>query len=130
MVQLWYSNFISDHSGGNILRYKVGLGVHQLGHDALEYVNGSTSLSVETTEPPSTYVSPYIKLEYVNQESPERFGVSIQYYNKWILGGAWLEIIPNRVRLEVKAGAPVFRTHEYWESTHFLTLNIPITFSL
>ena len=47
-----------------------------------------------------------------------------------MLGSAWLEIIPNRVRLELKGGAPIFRKAEYWESTHFLTLSIPITFSL
>jgi hypothetical protein len=130
MAQAWYSNIISDNANGHVLRYKIGAGFHQLGHDGYFRGGGATVLSLETTIPPSSYISPYIKLEYVNQQSAERFGASVQYYNKWILGGAWLEVIPNHVRLEVKVGAPVFHTHEYWEPTHFLTLNIPITFSL
>jgi hypothetical protein len=112
------------------LRYKIGVGFHQLGHDAIFKSGSGEPLSVETTEPPTTYFSPYIKLEYLNQQSAERFGAYIQYYNQWMLGGAWLELIPNHVRLEVKVGAPVFHKPEYWETTHFLTLNIPITFSL
>jgi hypothetical protein len=130
MVQAWYSNVISDKSDGNMLRYKIGVGFHQLGHDAVYPTHSPSPSSVETTEPPSSFVSPYIKLEYMNQESSERFGASLQYYNQWILGGAWLEIIPNCIRLEVRVGAPVFHKAEYWESTHFLTLNVPITFSL
>lgn len=130
MAQVWYSNVISDNANGHMLRYKIGAGFHQLGHDQVYKWPGTTRVTVETTEPPTSYVSPYIKLEYVNQQSPERFGASLQYYSEWILGSAWLEIIPNCMRLELKAGAPVFRTHEYWESTHFLTLSIPITFSL
>jgi hypothetical protein len=130
MVQAWYSNVISDKADGHMLRYKIGAGVHQIGHDALFPFHAATPTSVETTEPPTTFVSPYIKLDYVNQQSSEKFGASIQYYNKWILGDAWLELIPNRMRLEVRAGAPVFRQHEYWEPTHFITLNVPITFSL
>ena len=130
MLQVWYSNFISDNSNGNVLRYKIGVGVHQIGHDQAFKAGGTVPLSVETTEPPTTFVSPYVKLEYVNQQSAERFGASLQYYNQWVLGSAWLELIPNRMRLEVKAGAPVGRKPEYWEPTHFLTLNIPITFSL
>lgn len=130
MVQAWYSNVISDKADGHMLRYKIGAGVHQIGHDGLYPYHASPPTSVETTVPPTTFVSPYIKLDYVNQQSAERFGASLQYYNKWILGDAWLELIPNRMRLEVRAGAPVFRLHEYWEPTHFITLNIPITFSL
>ena len=128
--QVWYSNVISDNSNSNVLRYKIGVGFHQIGHDAI-FKNGAGSpVSVETTEPPTSYLSPYIKLEYMNQQSAERFGASLQYYSEWMLGGAWLEIIPNRVRLEVRAGAPIFRKRYYYESTHFLTLNVPITFSL
>jgi hypothetical protein len=130
MVQAWYSNVISNRTDDNLLRYKIGVGFHQLGHDAIYKSGTGEPLSVETTEPPTSYFSPYIKLEYLNQQSAERFGAYIQYYNQWMLGGAWLEIIPNHLRLEVKVGAPVFHKAEYWETTHFLTLNIPITFSL
>ncbi len=130
MAQVWYSNVISDNTNTSVLRYKVGVGFHQIGHDAVYKGAGTIPLSVETTEPPTSYVSPYIKLEYVNQQSAERFGASLQYYNQWMLGGAWLEVIPNRMRLEVRVGAPVFHTHKYWEPTHFITFNIPITFSL
>lgn len=130
MAQVWYSNVISDNANTSLLRYKVGIGFHQLGHDAVYTWPGTTNVTVETTEPPSSYVSPYIKLEYMNQQSAERFGASVQYYNRWILGSAWLEVIPNYMRLEVRVGAPVFHKPEYWEPTHFLTLNIPIAFSL
>ena len=130
MSQVWYSNFITDNSNTNLLRYKIGVGVHQIGHDQVFKSGGTVPLSVETTQPPTTFFSPYIKLEYVNQQSSERFGASVQYYHQWILGSAWLEAIPNCMRLELKAGAPVGRKSDYWEPTHFLTLNIPITFSL
>lgn len=129
MVQVWYSNIISDKSEGNLLRYKVGLGFQQLGHDMVYKGTGTIPLSIETSEPPTTSVSPYIKLEYINKQSQERFGASVQYYNDWILGSAWLEIIPNRMRLEVKGGAPIFRTDQYWKSSRFVTLTIPIALS-
>jgi hypothetical protein len=128
MAQVWYSDVISDNT--NLFRYKVGVGFHQIGHDAIYKGTGTIPLSVETTKPPASYASPYVKLEYINQESAERFGASVQYYNQWILGGAWLEVIPNCMRLEVRVGAPVFHKARYWEPTHFLTLNVPITFSL
>lgn len=130
MVQLWYSDVINDKPDANLFRYKVGVGFHQIGHDALFNSGGTKPLSVETTEPPTSYVSPYIKLEYVNRQSAKRFGGSLQYYNQWVLGDAWLEVIPNRLRLELKTGAPVFRKHKPWESTHFLMLVVPITFNL
>jgi hypothetical protein len=130
LMQLWYSNVISDNSNSHVLRYKIGVGLHQIGHDAVvRDTSTGTPVSI-TVLPLTTGISPYIKLEYVNQQSSERFGASLQYYNQWILGGAWVEIIPNCLRLELKAGAPVFRKAEYWEPTHFLTLNVPITFSL
>ena len=130
MAQIWYSDVLSNRDNTNLLRYKIGIGFHQIGHDAIMNIRPGAVTTVETTEPPTSYVSPYIKLEYLNQQSSERFGASLQYYNEWILGGAWLEIVPNFMRLELKAGAPVFRKAEYWEATHFLTLTIPITFSL
>ena len=130
MAQLWYSNVIGDRTNTSLLRYKIGVGFHQIGHDAVYTWPGTTHVTLETMWEPTSYVSPYVKLEYLNQQSTERFGASLQYYNEWILGDAWLELIPNVMRIEVKAGAPVFRKAEYWESTHFLTLNIPIAFSL
>ena len=130
MAQVWYSDVISDRGNTSLLRYKIGVGFHQIGHDAVYHWPGSTNVTVETMFPPTSYFSPYVKLEYMNQASSERFGASLQYYNEWMLGGAWLELIPNTMRLELKAGAPIFRKSEYWESTHFLTLNIPISFSL
>ncbi len=129
LSQLWYSNFISDDANINVFRYKIGMGVHQIGHDFVRKDSLGVPYDAQTSLPPTTYVSPYISLEYVNQEA-ERFGASIQYYGEWVSGSAWLELIPNHLRLEVKAGAPVFRTRRYWESTHFLMLSIPIAFSL
>ena len=128
MVQLWYSDAIHDAHDANLLRYKVGVGFHQLGHDAILFP-GKSIASVETTDPPTSYVSPYAKLEYVNRQSMP-FGGSLQYYNEWFLGTAWMEVVPNHMRLEIKAGAPVFRKHREWEPQHFVALTIPISFSL
>ena len=130
MVQLWYSDAISDRRDGNLVRYRLGVGFHQIGHDALYPVGSTKPVSVETTAPPTSYVSPYVKLEYVNRQSVRRFGGSVQYYNEWVLGAAWVEIVPRHMRLELKASAPIFRKPHVWESTHFLAFVIPITFSL
>jgi len=130
LSQLWYSNFFGSKGSSQVLRYKVGVGLHQVGHDQVRKDASGAPTGTVTTKTPTAYFSPYVTLEYVNQQTSERFGASVQYYSQWVSGGAWLEIIPNHVRLEVKAGAPVFRKRRYWESTHFLMLSIPIAFRI
>jgi hypothetical protein len=42
---------------------------------------------------------------------------------------AWLEIVRDRMRLELKGGAPLLRKNLPWEPRYFVLLNVPLTFS-
>jgi hypothetical protein len=135
MIQAWYSQTIGYNNKRNLLRLKIGFGFHQIGRDVLlpartEVVNGTPlqkPIEILGAESDRTYWSPYIKIEYINQSYPELFGFSFQYYQEWALGTAWLEIIPNYFRLEVKGGAPILRKTRPWEPTYFVTLAPSLT---
>jgi hypothetical protein len=137
MAQLWYSYVVSIANKADLLRFKIGAGFHQLAHE--ELVKGQTETvggvrreipdEIKKVENLQFFWSPYVKVEFMNQQFKHRFGASLQYYKEWVLGTAWLEILRNRLRIELKGAAPLFREHEAWEPPYFVTLTVPYTFS-
>lgn len=125
LAQLWYSYgvMIGGDKPDNLLRFKIGLGFHQIGFDARI---GDKIMPTETIR---AFWSPYFHVSYLNSRFEHRFGGSLQYYNAWGIMSAWLEIIRDRMRLEVKGGAPLLRKHLAWEPPYFVLLNVPLTFS-
>jgi hypothetical protein len=124
--QLWYSFLLEINDYHNLLRMRFGLGFHQVGYDAV-----SRKHEFFEIERPRTFLSPYIKAEYLNQQFTHRFGASAQYYGEWILGTLWLEILRYddlALRVEIKGGAPVLRNSYQWEPKHFLYVAFPLTY--
>ncbi len=125
LAQLWYSYgvMIGSDKPHNLLRFKVGLGVHQIGFDA------RVADEIVPTETIRAFWSPYLHVNYLNNQFEHRFGGSFQYYNSWGILSAWLELVRDRMRLEVKGGAPLLRKNFPWEPRYFVLLNVPLTFS-
>jgi hypothetical protein len=65
----------------------------------------------------------------MNQQFTNRFGASVQYYKEWGLATAWLEIISNTLRLEVKGAMPLLRSRQAWEPSNIVAVTIPYTIS-
>lgn len=128
---MWYSFTVGINDKANLLRFKTGFGVEQLGRDALgRGIKGVSADSIYQREPPRFFWSPYFKVDYVNQQFARRFGASFQYFRDWGLGTLWMEILPEQLRVEVKFCTAVTRERDPWEPPYFFTLSIPYTFSL
>jgi hypothetical protein len=125
LAQLWYSYgvMIGGDKPNNLLRFKLGLGFHQIGFDA------RVGDEITPTETIRAFWSPYLHVNYLNNQFEHRFGGSVQYYNSWGIMSAWLEIVRDRMRLELKGGAPLLRKNLPWEPRYFVLLNVPLTFS-
>lgn len=128
---LWYSFTVGINDKSNLLRFKAGFGVEQVGHDALgRGIKGVSADSIYQYDVPRVFWSPYFKVDYVNQQFARRFGASFQYFRDWGLGTLWMEIIPEQLRVEAKFCTAVTRERDPWEPPYFFTLSIPFTFSL
>ena len=112
------------------MRVKFGAGMHSVAHDAL--VENGTEKPAEITPIDQTrfFWSPYLKVEFMNQQFSNRFGASLQYYKEWGLATLWLEIINNTLRVELKGALPLLRSRSAWEPSHFVAIMIPYTLSL
>jgi hypothetical protein len=138
--QLWYSYGVAvgNDNKENILRFKLGIGFHQIGFDRLYPARTvlENTIAVQRRKeilPTATirsFWSPYINVDFMNQQFINRFGATFQYYNEWGIMTTWLEIVKDRVRLELKGAAPLLRKHQQWEPTYLVMLNIPVTLAL
>ncbi len=126
LAQLWYSYGVAV--GGDetkdLLRFKIGLGFHQIGFDA------RVRNSITPKETIRSFWSPYFTIDFMNRQFEHRFGGSFQYYNSWGVLSAWLELVRDRVRLELKGGAPLLRRQLPWEPRYFFLITVPLTFSI
>jgi len=137
MAQLWYSYTVGIANNADLMRFKVGIGFHTVSHDELvpahtETVNGvvrEVAAAIRRADGTRTFWSPYVKVEFMNQQFTNRFGVSVQYYKEWLLGTVWLEILRNSLRIEIKGAAPFLREAAPWEQQNFVNITIPYTFS-
>ncbi|MBI5470786.1 MAG: hypothetical protein HY961_00430 [Ignavibacteriae bacterium] len=125
--QLWYSYTLSINNKANLMRVKFGAGMHSVAHDAMVEREGRTEITpIDHTR---FFWSPYLKVEFMNQQFSNRFGASLQYYKEWGLATMWLEIINNTLRIELKGAAPLLRSRSAWEPSHFVAIMIPYTVS-
>lgn len=128
-AQMWYSYTLSINEKANLMRVKFGAGMHALAHDILLPMREGKPAEITSREVMRYFWSPYLKVEFMNHQFSNRFGASLQYYKEWGLATAWLEIIPNTLRVEAKAAMPLLRSHQVWEPTHFVAFAIPYTVS-
>lgn len=127
---LWYSYTLNIHNKANLMRVKFGAGMHSISQDALMPATGTEEARILTTDHTRFFWSPYLKVEFMNQQFSNRFGASLQYYKEWGLATAWLEIINNTLRVELKGALPLLRTSADWEPSHFVIVTIPYTVTL
>jgi hypothetical protein len=107
---------------------KVGLGGEFIGTDEI-IRSGGRNVELSPFEN-RFFWSPYGKVEYMNQQFARRFGATLQYFRDWMLGGLWMEIIPEQLRIEAKFFSLITRQRDPWEPPYFFTVSIPYTFSL
>ncbi|MBX2991383.1 MAG: hypothetical protein KF749_09450 [Bacteroidetes bacterium] len=130
MAQAWYSFTITIKNSADLVRVKVGGGYHQIARDIMTYsASGDRSKILPSGESDRPFWSPYISCDIMDQRSDDRFGGSFQYYHEWLMTTIWLELLPNHIRIELKGGLPILRSRYPWEPTHFVTMNVPITFA-
>ncbi len=116
----------------------VAAGHNQIGFDKLFAARTTLENGVTTHHPaevlhtatPRTFWGPYVNVDFMNQEFAHRFGASLQYYNEWGVMTAWLEIVRDQLRIELKGAAPLLLKHQPWEPDYFAMLNLPLVFSL
>ncbi len=123
-AQLWYSYTLNINNKANLMRVKFGAGMHSIAHDAVQ------KNEVMPIDRSRYFWSPYLKVEFMNQQFGNRFGATLQYYKEWGLATAWLEIINNTLRFEVKGAMPLLRSRQEWEPSHIVVVTIPYTISL
>jgi hypothetical protein len=128
-VQAWYSYTLDINNKANLMRVKFGAGMHSIARDALALAPGTRSPEIVSTDFTRYFWSPYLKIEFLNQQFTNRFGASVQYYKEWGLATAWLEIINNTLRIEVKGAMPLLRSRQAWEPNNFVAVTIPYTIS-
>jgi len=132
-AQLYYSFGVSLNPT-NLVRAKVGMGFHRVREATLVRKPidpaGATFQELISVGHQTQYGSPYLKFEYLNKDITEKFGASVQYYDYIILATAWLEIVPNVVRLDLKYSWIVLRDVRRWENTDFVIISPHIRFSL
>lgn len=126
---LWYSYTVSINNKANLMRVKFGAGIHSVARDALVPAAENRPAEIVSTDRTRFFWSPYLKVDFMNQQFSNRFGASVQYYKEWGLATVWLEIINNTLRLELKGAMPLLRSKAAWEPSHFVTLTIPYTVS-
>jgi hypothetical protein len=137
MAQLWYSYTVGIANNADLMRFKVGVGFHTISHHELlprrsEVVDGvirELPAEIRQVEGSRTFWSPYVRIEFMNQQFTNRFGVNFQYYKEWILGTVWLEVLRNALRIELTGAAPFLREAAPWEQPNFVFVTIPYTFS-
>ena len=133
IVQGYYSFGVSL-SPTNLVRVKVGAGYHRIVESRLvrKALDPMGTRYEETVLElgKKIYPSPYVKIEYLNKDEPQRFGGSLQYYDYSLLTTAWLEIVPKILYVELKYSWQVLRDPRTWEDTSFIIISPRIRLSL
>jgi hypothetical protein len=129
-----YYSFGVSLSPTNLVRVKVGAGYHRIVESRLvrKALDPMGTRYEETVLElgKKIYPSPYVKIEYLNKDEPQRFGGSLQYYDYSLLTTAWLEIVPKILYVELKYSWQVLRDPRTWEDTSFIIISPRIRLSL
>jgi hypothetical protein len=133
VIGLGYYSFGVSLNPTNLVRAKVGAGYHRVREArVIRRIVDSTSGRYDEFIGflgQRQFASPYIRFEYINRDIAERFGASIQFYDYILLTTAWLEIVPDVLRLELKYSWKVLRDLRKWEQTDFIVISPRIKFA-
>ena len=125
IVQLDPANFVQFSAGIGIHSVKLswiptdtsqtsahGLTPDQVGKTQDLLYNGKTTVSTPFT--------PHVAIQYVNHRS-NKFGLDFQYDHLFTFG-AWLELIPDHLRIEGSYTAPLVRDPKPYEPPYFFMI--------
>ncbi len=129
-----YIPFIVQLDPANFIQFSAGIGIHtvklswipadtnetfahnltsdQVGKSQDLLYNGKTSVSTPFT--------PHVGIQYVNHRS-NKFGLNFQYDHLFSFG-AWLELIPDHLRIEGSYTAPLVRDAKPYEQPYFFMI--------
>jgi hypothetical protein len=124
MLQLYYSFGISLNPT-DLVRLKLGLGVHRINKARLEFTPAETIIP----RPHTDFVSPYLKFEYLNKGINDRFVASVQFYDLVLLLGGSVEIVPGVVSLEAKYAWQVAPNLREWQNPGFFIVSPRVQFA-
>ena len=117
--QLYYS-FAVNLDLNNLVRVKVGVGVHRVSNGRMvrtPLTTGGTDFqqSVDVMDV-STVGSPIIKFEYINRKVTDKFTASVMFYDFTLMLTGSMELIPGILSLEAKYAVQVLSTWDPWVS--------------
>jgi len=131
IVQLYYSFGVAlDQT--NFLRFRGGVGMHRVKEAQLVEVPvdpTGTQFETQIVGLGSTDVkSPYVKFEYVNRESSERWAASVQFYDLTLMFRGLMEIVPDYVSIEVKYVFALGQELPSWRPKDFFMISPRVRF--
>jgi len=117
--QLYYS-FAVNLDLNNLVRVKVGIGVHRVSNGRMvrtPLTTGGTDFqqSVDVMDV-STVGSPIIKFEYINRKVTDKFTASLMFYDFTLMLTGSMELIPGILSLEAKYAVQILTTWDPWVS--------------
>lgn len=122
MVNFYYSFGVAlDPS--NRLRAKVGIGAHRVGESGLIQNPADPASDYVSLGQWNYFVSPYVKIEYLNGEATERYRAALQFYNLTVMLYGSMEIVPRILSLEVKYVWPLGNVLKNWEYPEFFLIS-------
>lgn len=116
VAQLSYSRQLFVGTSDHVLTLTGGFGTHQIGFGTVQ-----PDLHVTTTNK-ENFVSPLIRVEYMNQNS-NMYGVSMQYYSSIVHVKGWVELIKNFIYLDMQYYTPFLRDPKPWEQSYFFMIS-------
>jgi len=128
-----YIPFIVQLDPANFVQFSAGVGVHTVklsfipgDSEAVQFGYGanasgkSQDLTWNGKATVSTPFTPHVAIQYVNHRS-NKFGLNFQYDHLFTFG-AWLELIPDHLRIEGNYTAPLVRDAKPYEQPYFFEI--------
>jgi hypothetical protein len=126
ILQAYYSFGISLDPT-NLVRVKVGAGVHRVNEASIRKVPLDSSNTrfdeIVAQGAQSHFVSPYLKLEYLNKDATDRYSGSFQYYDMTLVVTAAMDIIRNVLSVELKYAWPISPDLKKWQNPSFIIVS-------
>ena len=111
----------------NLVRVKVGAGVHRVNEGHIERVpldSTNTRFGEMIAQgPQSHFAGPYLKIEYLNKDVTDKFSASFQYYDMTLVVTAAMDIIRNVLSVELKYAWPISPDLKKWQNPDFIIVS-------
>jgi hypothetical protein len=129
-----YIPFIVQLDPANFVQFSAGVGIHTVklsfipgdSTEAVKYgyaasaAGSSQDLLWNGKASVSTPFTPHVAIQYVNHRT-NKFGLNFQYDHLFTFG-AWLELIPDHLRIEGAYTAPLVRDPKPYEPPYFFEI--------